>query len=204
MIDCFALLEIPRRPWLEPQALKERFLAASGQSHPDRVHSAGTEERQSAQARYADLNAAYNRLREPKERLQHLLELETGAKPPHMQSLPGEWMVLSLGIAQACKAADALIAEKNRTTSPLLQVQLFEKLEGTAETLRRVQQQLNRKVAELNDELQRIDLDWSGAEKPPGANRATLLRRLEELWRLFSYFGRWSSQVQERLVQLSL
>jgi len=31
-----------------------------------------------------------------------------------------------------------------------------------------------------------------------------LLSRLEELYRLFSYFNRWNSQVQELVVQLSL
>lgn len=204
MSDCFALLDLPRRPWLEPETLKARFLALSAHAHPDRVHQAGPEERKRAEDRYAEFNAAYQCLKEPKERLQHLLELESGAKPANLQRVAPEWMDLSLGIAQACKEADALIAEKSRTVSPLLQVELFETLEGAAERLRKLQQQLNGKLAELNDALKRLDSDWNAPEVSPGSGRAPLMGRLEELWRLFSYYGRWSGQVQERLVQLSL
>jgi TPR repeat protein len=36
----FALLSEPRRPWLDAEPLKQRFLARSNEVHPDRVHSA--------------------------------------------------------------------------------------------------------------------------------------------------------------------
>lgn len=203
MTDCFALLEEARRPWLEPEALKQKFLALSSRLHPDRVHQAGAAERNEAQQQYAELNAAYQRLSDPKERLQHLLELETGAKPSQVQRIPAEWMELSLGIAQLCREADAVIGRKNQTTSPLLHVQLFEEGEAVAEKLRKLQQDLNSKLAALTAELKRLDYRWSARDNPGGPNRTALLSQLEELWRLFSYFGRWSRQVQERLVQLS-
>ena len=69
--DFFELLNEPRRPWLDAEELKKKFLALSAAVHPDRVHGSNETERQGAQARYAELNLAYNRLREPKERLQH-------------------------------------------------------------------------------------------------------------------------------------
>ena len=81
MTDCFALPAEPPRPWLDADALKAKFLARSAEVHPDRVHSAPEAERAAAQERYTALNAAFNTLREPKDRLQHLLELELGAKP---------------------------------------------------------------------------------------------------------------------------
>ena len=40
MTDAFALLSEPRRPWLDAEALKARFLPLSAAVHPDRVHSA--------------------------------------------------------------------------------------------------------------------------------------------------------------------
>src|SRR4051812_33187546 len=92
MIDNFALLNEPRRPWVDPDALKTKFLALSSEVHPDRVHNAAEVEKQAANQRYSELNAAYNCLREPKDRLQHLLELELGAKPKDIQRIPAGTM----------------------------------------------------------------------------------------------------------------
>ena len=58
MTDYFALLNEPRRPWLDPEPLKDKFLALSATVHPDRVHNLGAAERAAAQERYTELNAA--------------------------------------------------------------------------------------------------------------------------------------------------
>jgi curved DNA-binding protein CbpA len=87
-MDNFALLGQPRLPWLDPVALKAAFLEQSARLHPDRVQAAGAEEKAAATARFAELNAAYNCLREPKERLLHLLELERARRPPACRASP--------------------------------------------------------------------------------------------------------------------
>jgi len=79
MTDCFELLQEPRRPWLDADALKARFLKLSAAAHPDRFHGGTESERAQANDRSAELNAAYNTLRETRDRLFHLLELERGA-----------------------------------------------------------------------------------------------------------------------------
>jgi DnaJ-domain-containing protein 1 len=199
MTDYFALLNEPRRPWLEPELLKEKFLALSARFHPDRVHNLGEAERAAAQERYTELNAAYNSLREPKERLQHLLELELGALPKDVQRIPSDLMDLSLEVGKACREADAFLAEKAKVTSPLLQVTFFERGEEFADPLRRLRQRVNSLEDQLTGELQRIDAAWQA----DAAGRKAMLPRLEELYRLFSYFARWSAQIQERVVRLS-
>ena len=72
MTDCFALLDEPRRPWLDPDLLKRKFVALSATEHPDRAHSGTAQEKQVAQEHFAELTVAYNRLKEPKERLKPL------------------------------------------------------------------------------------------------------------------------------------
>src|SRR6185437_10009315 len=167
--------------------------------HPDRVHNLGTSERAAAQERYTGLNAAYNCLREPKDRLKHLLELELGALPKDIQRIPSELMDLSLQVGKACRDADAFLAEKAKVTSPLLQVSFFERGQTFVETLQNLQRSVNTLNERLSEELKRIDTEWeSGAE-----TRKSLLPRIEELHRLFSYFARWSGQIQERIVRLS-
>src|SRR3974390_115525 len=102
MNDCFKVLGQRRRPWLESGKLKQTFLELSAEWHPDRVHGRSNGERQAAQERYTELNSAYQRLREPKERLEHLLELELGTVPTQVQRIPSELMELAMGIGQLC------------------------------------------------------------------------------------------------------
>ena len=73
------------------------FFAVSGglaEVHPDRVHQSPPTEKLAANARYTALNAAYQCLREPRERLRHLLELELGRKPSDLTTVPDELMDL--------------------------------------------------------------------------------------------------------------
>src|SRR5438046_1855915 len=79
MTDHFAILEQPRRPWLDPESLKDAFHRLSTMLHPD-VRGTGDA------ARFAALNSAYSVLREPASRVRHLLELTApaalAANPP--------------------------------------------------------------------------------------------------------------------------
>jgi curved DNA-binding protein CbpA len=197
-MDCFALLNEPRRPWLDADLLKQKFLALAAELHPDRVHNASEAEKIEATKRYVELNAAYNCLLEPKSRLLHLLELETGAKPRDVQQIPPALADLFAEVANSCRSADNFLTEKSAVTSPLLQVQWFERAQEWIERLNLLQKKLGGLHEQLLGELKAADANW------PTAARPELLSRLEELYRLFSYFNRWNSQLQERIVRLSL
>jgi curved DNA-binding protein CbpA len=199
MTDYFALLNEPRRPWLDAEVLKQKFLALSATLHPDRVHNFGETERAAAQERYTELNAAYNCLREPKDRLHHLLELELGALPKDIQRIPSDLMDLSLEVGKACREADAFLAEKARVTSPLLQVTFFERGQEFVDKLQALRGRVNSLNERLIEELRQIDTTWQSGPTP----RSALLQRLEELYRLLTYFARWMTQLQERAVRLS-
>lgn len=198
MTDYFALLNEPRRPWIEPETLKQRFLALSAQVHPDRVHNLSEAERQAAQQRYTELNSAFNCLREPKDRLRHLLELELGAAPKNTQNIPSTLADLFLEISQLCRQTDSFLTEKNEITSPLLKVQGFERSQEWTEKLQTLQRKINDRHEALVGELKELDSKWEAVSE-----RAELLQRLEELHALFGYFSRWNGQIQERIAQLS-
>lgn len=200
MVDYFALLDEPRRPWLDAEPLKEKFLTLSATVHPDRVHNLSEAERAGAQERYTELNAAYQCLREPKERLHHLLELERGTVPKDIQKIPSGLMDLSLEIGQECREADGLLAEKAKASSPLILVKLFERSQDFTDKLQGLRRRVNALNERLNEELKHIDAAWQTGNE----SRAALLSRLEELYRLFSYFARWDAQIQERVVRLSI
>jgi DnaJ-domain-containing protein 1 len=200
VVDYFALLNEPRRPWLDADLLKQKFLALSANAHPDRIHSARESDKVDATKRFTELNAAYNCLAEPKLRLLHLLELELGAKPKDIQQIPTALADLFAEVATICRSVDGFLAEKNNTTSPLLQVQLFERGQDWVEKLNVLQRKLNDLREKLTGELKSLDEKWIAAD---ANSRREILPKLEELYRLFGYFNRWHNQIQERMVQLS-
>jgi len=202
--DCFALLDEPRRPWLDTDALKAKFLARSAEVHPDRVHSASEVERIAAQERYTALNAAFTTLREPKDRLHHLLELELGAKPGGLQSTPPELTDLFFEVGRLCRDVDFFLLEKDRADSPLLKVKMFQRAMDWTNQLNALQARLSAKRSELDAELTAMNALWAAAPAEPEARRATLpLPRLEQLYRTISFLSRWSAQLQERVMQLA-
>ena len=201
MTDNFALLDEPRRPWLDTDVLKKKFLTLSAAAHPDKIHSASEAEKSGAAKSFAELNAAYNCLAEPKSRLLHLLELEFGAKPKDIQQIPASLADLFAEVAMTCRNADSFLAEKAKVTSPLLQVQLFERGQEWVEKLNALQQNLNSLHSQLMDKLKSLDEKWMRADT---TSRDDVLTKIEELYRLFGYFNRWNKQIQERVVQLSI
>lgn len=200
MTDYFALLKEQRRPWIEPDLLKQKFLTLSAQVHPDRVHGANESEKRAAQERYAELNAAYNCLREPKERLSHLIELETGTKPKQVQNVPSDLMNAFLEITNLCRAADAFLTEKDSTTSPLLKLQLFEQGQEWTQRLMSLQGKVNSWREDLMTRLKSSDNEWV----PSQDKRQELIGFLEKECQLLGYIGRWSAQIQERILRLSI
>lgn len=198
MTDFFALLDEPRRPWIDTDPLKEKFLKLSSQAHPDRVHQKPAAEKKAAEERYAELNAAYNCLREPKDRLRHLLELETGKKPAHIEIFPPEMMDFAFEIGRVCKSADVLLAEKTKATSAILKVQFFERSQECVEMMNALQGRINEQRNSLLAELHAANVAWESGQ------RESLLKRLEEVYRLFGYLSKWFAQLQEKAVQLML
>jgi curved DNA-binding protein CbpA len=199
--DYFALLEEPRRPWLNADSLKQKFRALSARHHPDKIPSASEAEKSAASKKFAELNAAYNCLAAPKTRLLHLLELELGAKPKDIQQIPDGLADLFAEVATVCRNADHFIGEKSKANSPLLQVQFFERAQEWIDQLNELQKKLRDLSERLLAELELLDARWMAGDSQA---RNGLLNELEKLYRLFSYFNRWSGQIQERIVQLSL
>ncbi len=202
MTDYFVLFDEPRHPWLEPESLKAKYLELAAEAHPDKKPAADPAEKLKASRRYAELNAAYHCLTEPKLRLLHLLELELGTKPKDVQPIPPALAGMFTDVATLCRSAGEFLVEKGKAASPLLQVQLFERAQEWVERLRALQTRLARLYDQLVEELKSLDRLWTAKTQPGG--RTSELNRLEELYRLFSYFNRWNGQIQELIVELSL
>ena len=200
MTDCFALLGEPRRPWLDPEHLKQKFLALSSEAHPDRSHAERDGAESSTDKGFAEINAAYNCLRDPRDRLRHLLQLELGNSAREAQSIPGELMNQSLEIGGLCREADRFLDEKSSQTSALVLAQMFERGQELADRLLTMQKQIGSGRDELLAEIQKLDTGWDER----GENSIRILSRLKEIESALGFAGRWISQLQERVVRLAL
>jgi curved DNA-binding protein CbpA len=200
MTDHFARLEVPRRPWLDEEALKTKFMALSGEFHPDR---AAEDDKQTglAQHRYTEINAAYVCLRDPRKRLTHLIELERGAPPSELQNVPDHLMDVFFDVSKLCRSIDQFLTEKASAVSPLLKVQLFERSQTMVDEIGALQGNLNAARAQLIHSLKEIDGDWDRFDSQA---RGAALARLEEIRRLLGFYDRWIAQLQERFVQLAM
>src|SRR5262249_36851622 len=154
---------------------------------------AGESEKRAAQERYAELNTAYNCLCEPKERLAHLIELESGVRPKQVQNIPSDLMDAFMEVTSLCRGVDAFLAEKMATTSPLLRLQLFEREQEWTEKLMLLQRKVNGWRGELMAKLKETNAAWGTG--PSDSKRQETFGLLEKQCQLLGYFSRWSAQI---------
>ncbi|MBO6004375.1 MAG: hypothetical protein J6Q00_02225 [Verrucomicrobia bacterium] len=196
-MDYFALLDEPRKPWIDTGLLKDKFMEMSARYHPDKFPQATPEERERISARYAELNAAYQCLSHTRDRLLHLIELETGKPPSDVQRIPPGTSDLFMQIGQTCAQAAAFLEKQPQTDSPILKAKRFvEQMEWT-DKLTDFQNQLQGISDKLEEELKRMNTDMENGAPLP-------LERLEEIYRSASYINRWTDQIREKIVQLAV
>ena len=196
-MDYFALLDEPRKPWIDTGLLKDKFKEMSARYHPDKFPQATPEERERISARYAELNAAYQCLSHTRDRLLHLIELETGKPPSDVQRIPPGTSDLFMQIGQTCAQAAAFLEKQPQTDSPILKAKRFvEQMEWT-DKLTDFQNQLQGISDKLEEELKRMNTDMENGAPLP-------LERLEEIYRSTSYINRWTDQIREKIVQLAV
>jgi curved DNA-binding protein CbpA len=190
MIDYFALLQQPRRPWLDPGKLKEKYHQLTIETHPDRQLSKTDGV---SPPDFANVNEAYRVLSDPKLRLQHLLVLQ-GASAANADAVPQALSDVFLETGTLIQEIDRLLARSTSTSlsKALLRLEVLEKQKLAADQLEKLQSMHKTAIKEL----QAIDQGW--------VSNPELAPRLSELSSTFAYLGRWITQLEERQFQLSI
>ena len=192
MTDYFALLDEPRRPWLDEERVKETFHRLSRERHPDQVATATADG-------FAELNAAQAALRDPKSRLRHLLALEY----PHVAVsgpaiVPPALADLLFPVHTLLQRIDAFLARQAAASGALARALLSGEQFTLREEAENQLADLEKLHATLLAGLQDFDAT-SWHQRPPGAE-ATLLG----FYHGFAYLSRWIEQFRERMYQLSV
>lgn len=194
----FELLGFLPRPVLGVDELKARFMERSGPLHPDRVHGLSAGEREEATRRFAELNAAHRLLQNPRDRLNLLLEMETGKKPRDVQRIPPGTMDLFAEVGQACRDADTFLASRPPADAPPIQKAASRgQAAGWKTRLEATLARVDAREEQSRKELAELDTRWVA-----GGDRQPMLEPIENLARLFSYIERWRQQIEDRLLEL--
>lgn len=195
MIDYFALLDQPRRPWLDPDELKDTYHQKTLQAHPDAQASRAAAS--VTNATFTNLNEAYQVLQDPKRRLHHLLSLEGAAPASTDQTVPQQLHDLFPRIGALTQQTN-LFLETIRSTSNALSRSLLKPqiLEAQKEA-KEMREQIQRLSDKSLEQLRQINSAWAN-------NPAEQIEDLSNLYFVFAYLTRWSAQIDEMTFQLSL
>ena len=196
MTDYFVVLDQPRRPWVEPQQLKQKYHELARSEHPDldgNSSSRGAE----APPTLAAVNEAYRVLSSPRLRLQHLLALEDRpAGEGEKNNVAGGMGDLFMEAAGLVRDADALIVKRNGVTSALAK-SLFQRETGSlGDRAHRLLEKLEGCYHVAVDDLRRADERWT-------TDRAQAVTELRPLIQRFAYLDRWIEQLREKQFQLA-
>jgi len=191
MTDYFALLEQPRRPWLDLEELKQAFHSQSLLNHPDVQGSAASE----TEAGFEQINEAHQALKDPKRRLQHLLALENYSAPSG-GTIPKELEDLFPEVAFITQEAERVRQQALAVTNALSRSLLRAELLGAQNGIVAILEKLLSLQREAEGELQQLSHSWTES----GSDR---FEQLHGLYVRFSYVTRWIAELDEKQTQLS-
>jgi molecular chaperone HscB len=189
-VDYFALFEMPRKLWIQMDALEQKFLQLSWKLHPDNFVNATQQERELSLRRSSELNDAYRTLCDPIARVEYLLGIENMRKEgEHKQQAPPELLeeVFELNesldeLREARASGGDLAALKSRLES--------------------AEKNFQEKLGEVDGQLQATASSWDAAAdaNAEDAARKKIMGKLNELLNRRSYIRNLVINVQKELM----
>jgi molecular chaperone HscB len=161
--DYFTCFGVPRRLLLDPQKLETKFYELSRSFHPDFYQTKSPAEQTISLSNAAVLNTAYRTLRDPIQRAEYLLALETGSVKDIRTSPPADLFeeILELqDTLEEYRASDRDSDQGHRLRA----------------TLQTEQEALERRKHAMEAQLQQLFADWDQLQD---AGEATSLARVE-------------------------
>jgi len=181
--DAFAALGLPRRPYLAPVTVQERFRDLAARLHPDRC--GGDPEP------LARLNAARKTLLSNAARLSHLRELTFPAAPP--RSLPSPDFELFSLLGSLGNNVETLVGKRAQSISSLTAALLHQEAAQLESSIAQASKKLGALHEEILAEIQRLDAMW------PDTSSETLA----EISNRAAYCERWTESLRQAGIRLA-
>lgn len=186
MTDYFALLRQPHQPHLDDRAIEQAFHERARLLHPD---AAGVNEGNE----FAQLNTAFNVLRDPCLRLRHLLELE--GVTPAKELLAPELAQFFSRAAEISHQAKAQIANERGSDSAIGRSVAQLKRSRIRAELASVLRELEANKFRAQTDLEDLNTIWDD-------DRVAAVGRAIQLQQRFTVLQRWMKTLRELQFQL--
>ena len=202
-VDYFRYLGLPQRPLIDADQLEKTYLRLSQEYHPDRHPDLSAAEKEAILYRSALLNQAYTCLRDPKQRVQYLVELLTHGQRARSNVIPPPIADLFRKVQTTLTAIDAYLREAERPKSSL-EAATFALNGGDSarhrNALQDCRQAIEGQQKEVLASLGEIDAQWDEV----GEASEQAFHRLAQVSDALSYLDRLSQQVHQRSVALNM
>jgi len=172
--DYFTCLGFPRRLTLDPKKLEAKFYELSRTFHPDFYQTKTSAEQTISLSNAAVLNTAYRTLRDPIQRAEYLLALETGSVKDIRTSPPADLFEEILELQDTLEEYRA--SDRNSDEGHRLRT-----------TLQAEQEALEQRKEEMESQLQQLFTDWDQlqdrgeATSQARVERDRILKQIREL-----------------------
>ncbi len=178
--DYFALLEVPRQPWLEEEMVRTQFQRLAATAHPD----GGAED----SARFVELNEAWQTLRSPTSRLRYYLDLTHPGAVQTTGGMAGANADLFLEIADAQQQAGSFAVRLGAANSSLARAVLETERVALQTRLEDLASRVSEQTKSIHEQVRSGTLDPT--------QLALALHQLV-------FLEKWSKQLRERLLGLA-
>jgi molecular chaperone HscB len=192
--DYFAIFSLPRKLWIEMNALEQKFLQLSWKLHPDNFVNATEAERESSLRKSSELNDAYRTLKEPVARVEYLLGIEGARKEGEQkQQVPPELLEEVFELNESLDELREAKAEGGDLAALKLR-------------LESAQKNFQQKLEEVDTELFKVAKEWDATVdvEASGTNaqaeREAVKARLNELLNRRAYIRNLVHNVQKELL----
>ncbi len=205
MTDYFALLGVERSPSIDSELLKANFHRLSHAAHPDHLGAIAPEARDGGGTAFAEISAGYRCLLETKDRLAHLIEIELGHKPLSIQQIPDEIASVGAQVMTVCRSVDAFLGGRQTNSPPMVRAQRFKDSMTWLSKCDALEASVVPLQLRLDQELEWLRVAWNQTD-PQSCGHPTEAQAasLDRCYRLASYLTKWTSQIKERRLALSL
>ncbi|MCS1408148.1 MAG: Co-chaperone protein HscB [Verrucomicrobia subdivision 3 bacterium] len=202
-VDFFAVLGLPRTPWIDADRLKAHYLEIARQSHPDQA-----EEPESKQAPNqpdsATVNEAYQVLGNDVTRLVHFLALETGHDTAQERDVPKQLVDVFMGLSPLFHEADQTIQLLRVEQTPILRANHYLSATPLLTSLSDASTKLSALAGVARTHLQTVAQAWLDLPvSENGQQRDAILTDLRDTYRTLSFLQRWQNNIAERSFELT-
>ncbi|MBX7158519.1 MAG: DnaJ domain-containing protein [Verrucomicrobiae bacterium] len=197
-MDAFALFEEKRSPFLDREKLKEKFLAFTEKSHPDKFRD--SDKHRAAEEKFSQMHEAYRILSQPKLRLAHLLELEFGISQNEINEVKAIFkdkkntMELSWKIGELCQEIDTLKNKEKTLTNALSKALLSAEKNNLLQRFQTLKMEIENSLENLENQCKLLSESWA----PNKANE----QKIKEVYHTIAFTERAAQQLNVRLIVL--